>query len=196
MGVNEITRRRALDRQALDWSAQVVAEVRDADLDNATPCGDWTLRELLGHMIAHHHGFAAACAGKPVGGEVWDRVSYDGDLQEAYPRAVAEVGAAFDDPELLERVEVFGYGTLPAQTALAMHIVDFVVHGWDVARAIGYTGTPDEQLTADAYAIMQLFPKDRPSKAFGVMVPVGDNAPVIDQFVGYVGRDPNWGDPT
>lgn len=196
MDVNEITRRRALDRQALDWSAQVVAEVGDADLDNATPCGDWTLRQLLGHMIAHHHGFAAACAGSPVGAEVWDRLSYDGDLQDAYQRAVVAVGAAFDDPKLPEKVEVYGYGTLPAQTALAMHIVDFVVHGWDVARAIGYTGTPDEQLTADAYAIMQLFPKDRPNKAFGVMVPVSDDAPVIDQFVGYVGRDPNWSNRT
>jgi uncharacterized protein (TIGR03086 family) len=193
MDVNEINRRRALDRQALAWSAQVVASVRDADLDNATPCGDWTLRELLGHMIAHHHGFAAACAGVPVGGEVWDRLSYDGDLQDAYPRAAAAVSAAFDSPDLPEKIEVYGYGAVPAQTVLGMHIVDFVVHGWDVARAIGSNAAPDEQLTADAFAIMRRFPTDRPNQAFDVMVPVSEDAPVADQLMGYVGRDPAWG---
>jgi hypothetical protein len=35
-----------------------------------------------------------------------------------------------------------GYG-FPATLAIGFHLVDSVVHAWDVARAIGETVTPD-----------------------------------------------------
>ena len=35
-----------------------------------------------------------------------------------------------------DRLAVYGYGTFPATVALNMHAVDFLGHGWDVARAV------------------------------------------------------------
>jgi uncharacterized protein (TIGR03086 family) len=180
-----------LDKQALDWAGSIVAQVRPEHLDGPTPCGSWTLRELLGHMIAHNHGFAAGAIGTPRGADLWDRLDFDGEPAEAYDSSAAALTAAFAGP-LPERIEVYGYGTLPVPTVLGMHIVDFVVHGWDVARSIGSTQMPAEALSDAAYQIMLRFPKDRPSKAFDAVVPVPADAPVGDQLMGYVGRDPQW----
>lgn len=183
--------RAEIDARILAETGKIVAAVRPEHLDNPTPCGPWKLGELLGHMVGHNHGFAAAANGTPVGGEVWDRLDITDPAAE-YNESAAAVSAAFGSPSA-DPVEVYGYGTLPVSIAINMHIVDFVVHGWDVARSIGWEWDYDEELVDIAYRTMLRFPNPgRPSKAFDVIVPVPDEAPVTDRLMGYVGRDPQW----
>jgi hypothetical protein len=47
---------RELDRVAVRASIDVVSQVVPADLARPTPCQAWTLRDLLAHMTAQHHG--------------------------------------------------------------------------------------------------------------------------------------------
>ncbi|NUS56964.1 MAG: TIGR03086 family protein [Streptomycetaceae bacterium] len=180
----------ALDRRALAYAGDIVAQVRPEHLGNPTPCGSWTVAELVAHMTAHNVGFAAAASGHPVGGEIWDLVT--AETLPAYAESAALVTAAWESPDLPEKMEVFGFGTVPARTALSMHIVDFTIHGWDVGVSIGVPVAADADLVRDAYAIMREFPVNRPNKAFGLMFPVPDDAPEFDRFLGYVGRDPSW----
>jgi uncharacterized protein (TIGR03086 family) len=177
----------------LTATGEIVAAVRPEQLDGPTPCGAWTLRQLLGHMVGHNVGWAAAAAGDPVGAEAWDRLDVTDPAAE-YDAAAAAVAAAFAAPAA-DPIEVYGYGTLPLSTGMAMHIVDYVVHGWDVARSIGYRWHYDEELVDAAYRIMLRFPTSRPNKAFDVIVPVADDAPVTDKLMAYVGRDPQWSPP-
>ena len=182
----------AFDRRALDWAGEVIAQVGPDDLDGPTPCGDWSLRELLGHMIAHNHGFAAAVLGRPVGGEVWDSIALEeSDIQSAYAASAEGLTEAFAG-DIPQKITIHGYGAFGVSTVLGMHIVDFVVHGWDVAVSIGLDRMPDDELADAAYQIMLQFPTDRPNKAFDVMVPVPDDAPIGDRLMAYVGRDPHW----
>ncbi|MDQ4118329.1 MAG: maleylpyruvate isomerase N-terminal domain-containing protein [Actinomycetota bacterium] len=37
-------------RTVVDLAGPVVAGTPDADLDRPTPCADWTVRDLVGHM--------------------------------------------------------------------------------------------------------------------------------------------------
>lgn len=183
----------ALDRAALAVTDRVVAAVRPEHLDGPTPCGDWTVRELLEHMAAHNHGFAAGARGFPVGGEVWDGLTIDDDdVCAAYAASAAAVTSAFEAAGLPDLIEVYGYGALPAPVAMRMHIVDFVVHGWDVARSIGVDPGIDEDLAASTLTIMRGFPGTRPNKAFGIIVDVPPSAPTVDRLMGFVGRDPAW----
>ena len=62
---------RDLDRRALAVTVRIVGAVRGDQLDLPTPCADWTLRQLLGHMIGQHYGFAAAARGEPSDLSVW-----------------------------------------------------------------------------------------------------------------------------
>jgi uncharacterized protein (TIGR03086 family) len=181
-----------LDRRVLAWSSEVIESVTPSDLGNPTPCGAWTLADLIGHMIAHNRGFAAGLRRTPVGAEVWDSLALPDDFHAAYAASAAELTSAFEAPGGPEEIEVFGFGMKKIPSVLGMHIIDFVVHGWDVARSIGSPVMPADDLSAAAYEIMLEFPGKRPNKAFGVIVPVPDDAPVGDRLMGFVGRDPQW----
>lgn len=51
---------RQLHRMALLGAGTYVRELTSTDLDRRTPCTEWSLADLLGHMIGQHEGFATA----------------------------------------------------------------------------------------------------------------------------------------
>ena len=179
----------SLSTRALEASCAAVALVTPADLSRPTPCGDWTLSQLIGHMVAHNRGWTLAASGQPADGSVWDDLSLPSSDFAASCSAVTAAFAACS----LERLDVYGYGQLSLSTALRMHVVDYVIHGWDVAASLGMPFSVDEDLAVSAFDIMKTFPdRPRPTPAFGVKVPVPATASSLDQFLGYVGRDPAW----
>jgi uncharacterized protein (TIGR03086 family) len=140
-------------------------------------------------MVAHNLGWAASAIGTPVGASVWDSLSHPA-LE--FPSSCAAVSDAFEGCTL-DRLDVYSYGQISLSTALRMHIVDYVIHGWDVAAALGVPFEVSSDLASAAYEIMLGFPDGpRPNKAFGVKVSVSSSASALDQFLGYVGRDPAW----
>jgi len=182
-----------LDRRAVAATGRIVAQVTPEHLGRPTPCGDWTLEVLLGHMVAHNHGFAAAARGLPADPAVWDGADLGGDPAEAYRRSADEVTAAFAAArDATHRFEIHGYGAFTAKTSVGMHFVDFLVHGWDVAASIGADRTLDAELSGAALEIALRWPYDRPDAAFGVRVPVPPEAPVDQRLVAYLGREPGW----
>ena len=179
----------ALSRSALSAASVPVAAVSSSDLSRPTPCGTWPLSDLVGHMVAHNLGWSASASGAPVDGSVWDSLSYPVSSFASSCSSVSDAFAACT----LDRLDVYGYGRISLETALRMHIVDYVIHGWDVAASLGIPFAISSDLAASAYEIMLSFPDGpRPNKAFGVKVPVPASASTMDQFLGYVGRDPSW----
>jgi uncharacterized protein (TIGR03086 family) len=181
----------ALDRAALDWAASAVADVGEADLGRPTPCAGWTVRDLLGHMIATNDGFAGSLAGAGPEGEVWDRLDYAGDAAEGFAVSGDRLTGALAAADPTIKTQIWPYGPVSLRGIYAMHIVDMVVHGWDVARAVGADRTPEPELASAAYKMMLRFPVEaRPSRAWGLIVPVDDGASDLDKLLGYVGRTP------
>lgn len=184
---------RDADRRALDQAGGFIAAVGPEDLARSTPCAGWTLEVLLRHMVSHNHGFAAAARGEAAQRAVWEDASLGDDPYQAYQDSAAELTAVFGANGVLDRkLEVYGYGVFAAPTAISMHFVDFLVHGWDVARSIGSPGELDEELSAEALRIALRWPYHRPDKAFGEKVEVPADAPTYQRLVGYLGRHPQW----
>ena len=77
-------------------------------------------------------------------------------------------------------------------------IAELATHDWDLARATGQPAELDPALAEHAlrWSRGMLRPEFRgPGKAFGVEVPVPDDAPAYDRLAGWFGRDPSWTPP-
>jgi uncharacterized protein (TIGR03086 family) len=188
----------AWDRRALDAAGGIVARVRDTDLDRPTPCAGWDLRALLVHMAGNNNGFADAAAGAAADRRVWEGVGLDADPVGAYEKSARRVRAAFAESGVLESTfEVYGFGSVPGGTAVGMHFIDYLVHGWDVAVAIGAEPDLDPELCLAVLRIGARWPPDStaiwgPGAPFGYRVPVADDAPPAHRMLGFLGRNPTW----
>ena len=188
-----------LDAQAVRASVQVTPQASAADLARPTPCLDWTLAELLTHMTAQHNGFAAAAAGDGADLVHWQTGAPVADPVGEYAAAAERVIAAFAAAGVLagEFVlpEISPKLRFPAAEAIGFHFVDYVVHGWDVARALGRDYDLEPDVLAAVLPIAQAVPdgerRRRPGAAFAPRVAATSGAPV-DQVVALLGRRPGW----
>ncbi|WP_199725552.1 TIGR03086 family metal-binding protein [Nocardiopsis sp. Huas11] len=191
---------RDLDRRALEAARGPIAQVGPAHLTRPTPCAHWNLGDLLRHLVNENRGFAAAAAGLRVARSLWDGGELGADPHRAYQESAAEVTAAFAVEDIDERpVEIREFGVRSGRSAMAMHFLDCLVHGWDVAVSLGVPYDPDEESVAAALLIASRWadvPGLRgPGAPFAALVPVSDEADGFARLLGLVGRTPTWTPP-
>lgn len=189
---------RDLDRRAVEACRSLVASVTDADLDRPTPCTSWRLHDLLEHLTAQHRGFAAAAAGH--GGDLARWASRPSTAPVAdHLTAADEVLAAFAEPGTLDRPFVLAEfdptAPFPAATAISFHFLDYLVHSWDVATALGVSWEPDADLLQPALAVALTVPdgteRVEPDAAFAPGSDPG-GAGAFDRILALLGRSPTW----
>lgn len=191
----------ALDALAVRASVELASRARPADMAGPTPCADWTLHGLISHMAAQHYGFAAASAGDgdPVH---WRPRRLGSDPATDYRTSAETVLAAFSAPGVLDRqfpLPGFTAGPLfPARQAISFHFVDYVVHSWDVAKALGAEVRFAPELLDAALHVAQAVPDGEarlsPGSAFAPAVAWQGSSP-LDQVVAVLGRSPGWKRP-
>src|ERR1700677_2327451 len=145
MQMHTIADVRLVHRIAVLASVDIVAAVVPEDLRRPTPCAGWNLGDLLAHMTVQHRGFAAAARGRGADEAVWQPATVAdavaADPAGTYSAAATEVIDAFAGDDVLDSefaLPEFGPGAMfPAAMAIGFHYVDYVVHGWDVARTLG-----------------------------------------------------------
>jgi uncharacterized protein (TIGR03086 family) len=190
----------SLDERAVTASVTVVSKAGPADLARPTPCGDWTLEQLLAHMTVQHDGFAAAAAGNGADPSAWRTQSPSADPVADYAAAADRVRRAFAADGVLTRdfalPEISPEAAFPATMAISFHFVDYVTHGWDVARALGLDYELDPDLLSVARAIAEAVPDDetrlRPGAAFAPRVTEPGNGDPLDAILALLGRRPGW----
>jgi uncharacterized protein (TIGR03086 family) len=188
---------RDIDRRSLQIAGATIAQVKADHLDLPTPCGDWTLRGLLRHLVSENEGFAAAVGNGSAPRTVWDGGRLGDDPYRAYEASAELVTSAFAPGDALDRdMEVREFGVFPGRVALSLHAVDFLVHGWDVAAAIGVPYEPDDELAATALKIASRWPDAPetrgPGAAFDTRVEVPEDASDFQRLLGLLGRSPQW----
>jgi len=188
-----------LDARAVRASVEVVSQAGAADLARPTPCAGWTLGHLLAHMTVQHNGFAAAAAGDGADLVRWQTGAPAADPVGEYAAAAERVLATFAAAGVLAREfdlpPISASLRFPAAEAIGFHLVDFVVHGWDVARTLGLGYDLDPDVLAAALPRARSVPDDerrrRPSAAFAPRV-AATGGGVLDEIVALLGRRPGW----
>jgi len=187
-----------LDRRAVAETVRIVHEWDGGGLDRATPCAGWTLADLLAHVTVQQRGFAAAARGERTELDDWEP-GLPGEPAAAYRAASDDVVAAFaalDDPNTPMHLPELRAELIPAGLAVGFHLVDNVVHAWDLAAALGVEARFDDEVLAAALAIARRVPDDanreQPGAAFAHALDVPDGAHPFTETLLLLGRDPAW----
>lgn len=187
---------RELDRRTLLVLDKIVAAVTPADLARPTPCAGWTLADLLRHQVSENHAFATAA--RDGAAPDWDAGKLGDDPYAAYRASVDDFLDAFAAVDVLERdMAINVFGTFPGGVAAAMHLVDTVAHGWDLARTLDLPYEPDADAVRAALDIAGQIPDEGRENhgTFAHSVAVPDGASELDRFLGMLGRSPGWPRP-
>jgi len=177
-------------------TGDVVAAVGADQHDLPTPCTEWTVRDLLNHLVgtlvlgralladAPPGPGAAAPGGLPPGDVLGD------DPLAAYRTGAAALLAAAAG-DALSRPHATPLGELPGTVLAGFTTLDIAVHGWDLARATGQDAILDAAVAAPVLAFArQALSDDMRAPRIGPAVPVAGTAGVTDQLVAFLGRTP------
>ena len=180
--------------RAVALGGRVISAVRADQLADPTPCDEFDVRDLLGHLIIVPRRLAAVARGEDALSvpDVLDGIP-DGGWLAAWEAAAHDVQAAFVDDAVLARPLVFHFATMPGAVALGVYTSEVTVHTWDLAKATGQHPTWDDAVAVWALATMQrtLVAENRGDGIpFGPVVDVAQDAPAIDRLVAWNGRRP------
>ncbi|MFM9367161.1 TIGR03086 family metal-binding protein [Streptomyces sp. Da 82-17] len=177
--------------------ADLAERVRDDSLGDPTPCPEYAVRNLLGHLTMLAVAFRDAA--RKDFGPTTDTAPGSSlpdigpDWRAELPKAFDELAQAWRDPAAWEGDTRAGGVTLPAAVMAMVAVDELVVHGWDLARATGQEYAPDPACLAVTYDFLDQSraPEDR-GEIFGPVVEVSSEAPLLDQVIGLAGREPGW----
>lgn len=168
---------------ALDVLREALGAIGDSQLGCQTPCRDYDVAALAGHLVDSVTRISAAAGvvvPAPVGAPLarvadagrdavagWRRRGVDGDV-------------------------TFAGRMLPARNLLGVIALEFVVHGWDFATAVGNELPVPEDLADDLLRLAHrtITAESRHNAGFDAPVAIGDDASVLDRLLAYTGRDP------
>lgn len=175
---------------ALAMTGQAVSGVQDAQWALPTPCTEWTVKDLVEHVIDGNRRFAAALGDEPPHAPQPAREA-GGDLAAAYEDSSRGLVQAFRRPGALDMVVSVPVGSIPGFVALHLRLTEVLVHGWDLVRATGQPAAFPDDLVEIALAftranLANIPPERRP---FSPPKPVDDDAPAIDRLAACLGRD-------
>ncbi len=169
----------------------IIASISPDDLDKPTPCTQWDVRTLVNHTTSVVARFGAAAARGEAPDMSTDWVGPDPGA--TFEQAATTTLAAWSQPGALEGTCQIRLGELPAEVAAGINFLDTLVHGWDLARALGRDVTLDPALATAGLGVARAVMTEQlrgPGKGFGPEVSVAAGASPSDQLVAFLGRQP------
>jgi uncharacterized protein (TIGR03086 family) len=183
---------------ACQRTADVLAGVTDDQLAKATPCEKMPLDAVIAHVGGLALAFAAA-ADKEFGPLTdtppTDDAALEADWRTAYPQHLAALADAWKNPDAWAGMTRAGGVELPAEVMGNVALAEVVIHGWDVARAIGRDYDSDSATLKACLEHLEQFDPAGTEGMFGPAVPTSDDAGDLDRVIALSGRDPAWRAP-
>lgn len=177
--------------RALDQTQQLIDAVEPDDLDLPTPCPEYDVRTLQGHLLSVVGRINLAL----TGGNALDipSVTTTTDVMGTWKERRARLDLTLADDSVLHQTCKLPWGTLPGAAAIAAYTGELTTHSWDLAKATGRLDRLDDDLATSLLPLVQQFIPAEPRGGhvpFGPVVPVPDDAPPYDRLAAWQGRRP------
>jgi uncharacterized protein (TIGR03086 family) len=162
----------------------VLHTIASDDLSRQTPCREFDVTALTGHLLNSIAGL-----GGMVGAEIPERDESDSVERQV----VAAARPALDawHRHGLDGNVPFRDGEMPARGACAILSLEFLVHAWDYAGAVGHEVDAPAPLAEYVLGLARkvIRPEFR-GNGFDDPIDVPDDAAALDQLIAFTGRDP------
>ena len=169
-----------LYRSASDWTIEKITHT--SELDAQSDCEQWSVRDLLNHMLGTQNYFLSAARGEDAsmpGQPPPDLLS--NNPKADFERARDQVIETFNQDGVIEK-------TGPA---IGIAFADMLLHGWDLARSTGQDDTMPYGLPQAAYDVIHgRFTDEQRKGVFKPEIQVGDDATPQQRLLAYTGRNP------
>ena len=183
----------AMLQRVVDTTNGVLGKTTAAQLSNQTLCEEWTVRDLLNHMVGGATMFAISAEEGSVPDEMLGQLmggdNVGDDPKGAWDRASKRALSAFEAPGAMEKTVALPFGQMPAGVALNIAIFDVATHAVDLARATGQHVTDTELLEgALAMGRQMVGPELRAPGVFDAEQEVDGAASAEDRLLAFAGR--------
>jgi uncharacterized protein (TIGR03086 family) len=175
---------------ALARGTAIIAAVPTDHYGAPTPCPEMDVRTLINHMVAGNRMFATTARGEELDVSIFGEDLLGDDPVAAYRASADDALEAWKRPGVMD--ETLGFGGMPGNLVVRLHLTEELVHGWDLARSTGQEATIDPAISTRALDAMQQVPGPmlRSGQGFGAEVPVAGDASAGERLVAFLGRDP------
>lgn len=182
---------RALLGRAIAIGSTVITGARPEQLDGPTPCSEFDVRDLLGHLVFVLRRIAAVGRGdSPFSVAAPTDVADDAWL-DTWTEAAGAIPTAWADAARLEAMIEMPWATLPGRVVVLTYVNEVTVHSWDLATATGQRPAWDDSVVATALQVMRIgLPEDHRGGEvpFSAPTTVAAGAPLVDQLAAWNGR--------
>lgn len=163
---------------------RLVTGVRSDQLDDPTPCSDWTVAALLSHI----HQFAVVFTANARKEQARPPGTLVDAWREAIPDQLDDLARAWREESAWQGRVAAGGIEMDAADNAVVGIEELTVHGWDLARATGQDLHVGDACLDQVDLFFQLFG----GRPFGPPVAAPGRATRLEETVARTGRDPLW----
>ena len=178
--------------RAVDQTGKIISTMGFGQLGLSTPCKDWNVRDVVNHLISSLYMFSQAAMGAKFNLQEFgvDRVKYDAVV--SYGQEAAKLKIALGRAGVMEQEWQLSFGETPGWLAADIAIIEFVTHGWDLAKATTSTVELDPELAEVALANAQELVSQfgRQEGVFGPELEAPEGADAYQRLASFTGRDP------
>ncbi len=181
----------ALLERAISYTLGSLHDVSREDLPRATPCADWNLHALLGHMDDSLAALHEAAAGwvdlESTTGQHGTASDPVGIVRDRARRVLGAWNSTRD-----EHLVLVADCPITMEVVASAGALEIAVHGWDVARACGRDRPLPPPLAEQMLELSAVLvtDADRPAR-FATPHDVPSGATVGDRLLAYLGRSPS-----
>jgi uncharacterized protein (TIGR03086 family) len=182
----ETTQLSRFDRAAV-VAEEVISGIKADQLDDPTPCTEWSVRQVINHLVGGGVFFVSSMTGGPPIDRAADYLGKD--PLAAFRDSVSRLREAFLREGSSDRIVTMPFGEVPVAMLVEMRTTEMLLHGWDVAKATGQSTDLDPELADSRIESFRLMRANRRGRGvFNDEQPAPDDATAADRLAAAAGR--------